>query len=168
MTRGPGDDSATVRSSLSTTLSRPPQHAGAACLGCFKTILDSDKVGSGPVHYWSCIEVRTSTPVCTPRTKGTLQRCGRDSLPTVPLWAVCSGRSPSVTSDLPPRFCHVLEHHFDVPWERAYTPTYGMMMMLVLFYLQACRAARLLFCPKHADEALWRRYFVSCKCENTC
>lgn len=24
-------------------------------------------------------------------------------------------------------------------------------------------AARMLFCPKHADEALWRRYCVSCK-----
>lgn len=28
-----------------------PPYAGAARLGCFKTILDSDKVGSGPVHY---------------------------------------------------------------------------------------------------------------------
>ena len=61
-----------------------------------------------------------------------LQRCWRDPHPTVPLWAVCSGRAFSVTSDEPPRFCHVLEHHVDVRWVRAYTSTYGMMMNDVL------------------------------------
>ena len=146
----------------------PPHNAGAARLGCFKTILDSDKVGSGPVQHWSCIEMRTSSPVCTPRSMGTLKRCWRDSLPTVPLWVVCSGRTPSVTGDQPPRFCHVLEHNFDVRWVHAYSPTYGMMMMMRMFCLQPGRAARMLFCPKHADEALWRRYYVSCKCENIC
>lgn len=102
----------------------PPQHAGAARLGCFKTILESDKVGSGPVHYWSCIEMRTSAPVCTPRTKGTLQCCSGDPHPTVPLWAVCSGRTPSV--DKRPH-AEVLPRSgtpFDVPWVCAYTPTY--------------------------------------------
>lgn len=80
---------------------------------------------------------------------GTLQRPSRDPLPTVPV--VGSLLRPDALGDKrhSGRGSATFWNTFSiVPRVRAYTPTYGMIMMMVLFCLQAGRGCADAFLAK--------------------